>query len=192
MQSKTLVFILFAAWTGICWRWYVCGVKEACGNSAAVPSAVVETTGIEPDSAALNSASNAVRPLKPLPVDPNNIRSVQMENVEDRMVIYFPYNSIRREDNDAIDEYLSQLAHQLTASNEKVSITGHADFVGSSKFNAQFGLQRANTIRNTLIKKGVLKSQVKCYSFGDRKPVATNDTPQGRYRNRRVEIRVKN
>jgi len=121
----------------------------------------------------------------------SSISEVQMEEVEDRMVIYFPYNSIRREDNDGIDEYLTRLAAYLIESNRKISVTGHADFVGGAKYNKQFGLQRAATIRNNLIKKGVNKSQVSINSYGESKAIATNDTPQGRYKNRRVEIRVK-
>jgi outer membrane protein OmpA-like peptidoglycan-associated protein len=51
-------------------------------------------------------------------------------------------------------------------------------------------MRRALSIRDALVKKGVPKAQIRCKSFGDRKPVATNDTPYGRYLNRRAEIRV--
>jgi len=120
-----------------------------------------------------------------------SISEVQMEEVEDRMVIYFPYNSVRREDNDAIDDYLTRLAAYLAGSDRKVSITGHTDFVGEAKDNVRFGLLRAASIRDALVKKGVNKSQISIKSHGESKSIATNDTPQGRYKNRRVEIRVK-
>lgn len=113
-----------------------------------------------------------------------------MEQVEDRMVIHFPYNSIRKEDDAAIDDYLNRLASELVASGDKVTISGHTDFVGESKDNIQFGLLRANSIRNILVKKGVPKSQIKTKSYGESKAIATNDTPWGRYRNRRVEILI--
>ena len=108
------------------------------------------------------------------------------------MVVHFPYNSVRKEDNNAISDYLNKLAQQLIASKEKVVITGHTDFVGDPKSNIEFGQKRANSIRDILVKKGVKKTQIKCYSMGDKKPVATNDTPQGRYKNRRVVIIVQN
>ena len=120
-----------------------------------------------------------------------SINEVQMESVEDRMVIYFPYSSVRREDNDAIDDYLTRLAEHLAGSDRKVSITGHTDFVGEAKDNVRFGLLRAASIRDVLVKKGVSKSQISIKSYGESKSIATNDTPQGRYKNRRVEIRVK-
>jgi outer membrane protein OmpA-like peptidoglycan-associated protein len=200
LHSKTLVYVLFAAWSLVCWRWYVCGIKQACEKKieATSPIKVVETPAIEVEdtitvpqkttSSPVNSAKNNEKST----FSASDIDKVQLEEVEDRMVIHFPYNSVRREDNDAIDTYLSNLASSLKASGKTVSITGHTDFVGDSKTNYNFGLKRANNIKEVLIKKGVPKAQIKCYSKGDTKPVATNDTPQGRYKNRRAEIRIKN
>jgi outer membrane protein OmpA-like peptidoglycan-associated protein len=205
MNSKYLVLILFAVWCAICWRWYVCGIKDACATR---PQQTVqltpETPAIEPDT---QIAEEVIRPVKEVPAiqkntaaskkeqtnfKPNAIDKVQLESVEDYMVVHFPYNSVRKEDNVAINAYLTKLAEQLITSKQKVNITGHTDFVGDAKSNVQFGQQRAESIRDILIKKGVKKTQIKCVSMGDKKPVATNDTPQGRYKNRRVVIKVQN
>ncbi|MBL7808535.1 MAG: OmpA family protein, partial [Saprospiraceae bacterium] len=62
--------------------------------------------------------------------------------------------------------------------------------VGEPDENYRFGLLRANGIRDILLKKGVPAAQIKCKSMGDKKPVATNDTPYGRYQNRRVELLI--
>lgn len=183
---------------------------NACGEHAtrdsneevvAIPDDRIDTATIEtPEIQPLNnqksgsgqsknsSAPATTKPTKP--VSPDNMDEVQMEEVEDRMVIHFPYKSSTKEDNAAIDNYLANLARQLIQSGEKVTITGHTDFVGEPGTNYNFGLRRAYGIRDILIKKGVPKSQIRCKSFGDRKPVATNDTPYGRYLNRRAEIRV--
>jgi len=211
MNSKSLVLVVFVLWSVLCWRWYVCGLMNACGDDTmqaskeevvAVPddridtSAAVETPEIQPlNNAKAPKDKRAVSPIlsdnKPSkPVSPSNMDEVQMETVEDRMMIYFPYKSTRKEDNAAIDTYLSNLASQLISSGKKVSISGHADFVGEPGDNYTFALRRANGIRDILVKKGVQKSQIRCRSFGDRKPAATNDTPYGRYLNRRAEIRV--
>jgi len=207
MNAKTLVFASFAVWSLICWRWYVCGIKQACGPTAAAAAAdVIQPSAIEPDTVATidlsgndesnqssqsnQSAQSQSAPTASKPMTPS-ISEVQMEEVEDRMVIYFPYNSVRREDNDAIDDYLTRLAAYLAGSDRKVSITGHTDFVGEAKDNVRFGLLRAASIRDALVKKGVNKSQISIKSHGESKSIATNDTPQGRYKNRRVEIRVK-
>lgn len=205
MNSKSLVFIAFAVWSAICWRWYVCNIKEACvetaasmvsnGNNSGIEPAedTAQTSDIQPLTHSDNKIAAGQRAQQPTqPLSSSRIDEVQMEFVEDRMVIHFPYNSIRKEDNMSIDDYLSRLADELISSGSNVSITGHTDFVGDAKFNKQFGLQRANSIRAILIKKGVPKSQIKTHSFGESKAIATNDTPWGRYQNRRVEIRVNN
>lgn len=191
MQSKTLVFVLFAAWSALCWRWYVCGIKEACEERQEAPPAIVEAPAAEPDTATLRQQQQQPTQRPPVqPIDESDIERVQMQEVEDRMVIHFPYSSTRREDNAAIDDYLNRLAQQLKASGGSVTITGHTDFVSDSKTNYSYGLRRAHGIRDILVKKGVKKSQIKCKSHGESRPVATNDTALGRYKNRRVEIRV--
>jgi outer membrane protein OmpA-like peptidoglycan-associated protein len=201
MNSKPLILAAFAIWCFISARWYVCGIKDACNASTPIED-VIKTPAIEPDTSDTHSEIQPVTDTKSTPpkkggnstaskpVSPDNMDDVQMEAVEDRMVIYFPYKSSRKEDNIAIDGYLSGLAQQLIASGEKVRITGHTDFVGEPQANYNFGLQRANSIRDILIKKGVPKAQIICKSYGDTKPVASNDKPYGRYLNRRAEIRV--
>lgn len=195
MNPKALVFILFAVWSAICWRWYVCGIKKVCDGEEA-KSAIVETSPtIRPESAPTTNSKVAQPPEnKPptveKPTGATDIERVQLEAVEDGVVIHFPYQSTRREDNAAIDDYLSRLAEYLKTSGASATITGHTDFVGETKNNYAMGLRRAQGIRDILVKKGVNKSQIKCKSFGESKPVATNDTALGRYKNRRVEIRV--
>lgn len=179
----------------------MCGIKEACEERPVVQE-VIQPSGIEPDTAREiiqpvtdNQSANSSAVKTPAantrqPVSEENMDNVQMERVKDQMLIYFPYKSSRKEDDAAIDSYLSELARQLISSGEKVRITGHTDFVGETKDNYNFGLRRANSIRDILIKKGVSAKQITSKSFGETKPVATNDTPYGRYLNRRVEIRV--
>lgn len=201
MNSKALVLVLFAVWSALCWNWYVCDIKEACEPRETAP-AVVTPPVDEPAPSTTSTAAPSgttqpkAAPSKTVPpsgtktVDETAIDKVQLVGVEGRMVIYFPYSSTRREDNQAIDEYLSRLAEQLVASGGTVAITGHTDFVGESKTNIEYGMKRATGIREILVKKGVKKNQVKCRSFGESKPVASNDTALGRYKNRRAEIVV--
>lgn len=195
MNSRALVFILFAAWSALCWRWYVCGIKEACEPKDVGGAPVITTPAIEPETTASTTTTggkqNATQPAAGgSAVDESAIDRVQLSDLEDRVIINFPYSATRREDNNAIDDYLTRLAAYLKSSGGSVTITGHTDFVGESKNNYGMGLRRANGIRDILIKKGVSKSQVKCKSSGESKPVATNDTALGRYKNRRVEIRI--
>jgi outer membrane protein OmpA-like peptidoglycan-associated protein len=219
MNSKTVVIVLFALWSAICWRWYVCGIKQACAPTVvASTQEVIQTPAIEPDTVATIDLSGdsdtsqsanhqkleekpttpeKAKPTPPKPEKPahsgfnaNAYNDVQVEEVADKMTIYFPYNSTRREDNKAIAVYLERLANRIKASGEKVSITGHTDFVGEPADNMKFGLERAASIKSILIKNGVSAKQITIKSLGDTKPIATNDTPQGRYKNRRAEIKI--
>lgn len=194
MNSKALVIVLFAAWSALCVHWYVCVIKEACAQKD-VGTPAITTPAIEPETA-VTPATGGQDAIQPAAggntVDENAIDRAQISDMEDRVVINFPYSSTRREDNDAIDDYLSRLASYLKSSGGTVTITGHTDFVGEAKNNLTMGMLRANGIRDILIKKGVNKSQIKCKSAGESKPVATNDSALGRYKNRRVEIRINN
>ena len=71
-----------------------------------------------------------------------------------------------------------------------MQIEGHTDSVGGDAFNVRLSEQRADSVRDFLAEQGVSPSSITAQGFGKAEPVATNDTPEGRQRNRRVEIVV--
>ena len=71
-----------------------------------------------------------------------------------------------------------------------MQIEGHTDSVGSDGFNVRLSEQRADSVRDFLAEQGVSLSSITAQGFGKAEPVTTNDTPEGRQRNRRVEIVV--
>jgi outer membrane protein OmpA-like peptidoglycan-associated protein len=71
-----------------------------------------------------------------------------------------------------------------------LQVEGHTDSVGSDEFNQQLSERRAGSVRDFLIDQGVPSAAVTSRGFGKTQPVATNDTPEGRQRNRRVELVV--
>ena len=70
----------------------------------------------------------------------------------------------------------------------KLDINGHADSQGSATYNYELSRDRANTIKQWFIKKGISASRLQSEGFGERAPRATNDTAAGRALNRRVDI----
>lgn len=70
----------------------------------------------------------------------------------------------------------------------KLSIKGHTDSAGDFDKNIILSDQRARAAKDYLISKGISSSRIKSKGFGPRIPVDTNDTPQGRQNNRRVEF----
>lgn len=71
-----------------------------------------------------------------------------------------------------------------------LQIEGHTDSVGSDEFNQQLSERRADSVRDFLAAQGVPASSITARGFGKTQPVASNDTPEGRQRNRRVELVV--
>jgi len=71
-----------------------------------------------------------------------------------------------------------------------LQIEGHTDSVGGDEFNQQLSERRADSVRDFLAEQGVPVSSITARGFGKTQPVASNDTPEGRQRNRRVELVV--
>lgn len=113
-----------------------------------------------------------------------------IEELEDRVVIRFPFNSVKKDFDPAVDEYLDRLAKKLKTDKGKVSLTGHTDNIGGKEANEKLGMRRAKMIRDILIKKGVKRSQITTYSKGENQPASSNDTEEGRHDNRRTVVRV--
>lgn len=72
--------------------------------------------------------------------------------------------------------------------NTVLKIEGHTDNVGSDENNQQLSDNRSHAVEKYLISKGIDASRITAAGFGESRPVATNDTPQGRKKNRRVEF----
>jgi OmpA-OmpF porin, OOP family len=75
-------------------------------------------------------------------------------------------------------------------SSMEVEIAGHADAIGSEEYNQRLSGLRAKAVSNYLSKKGIDKARLAVISFGETKPIDTNDTKEGRKKNRRVEFTI--
>ncbi|MBO4351753.1 MAG: OmpA family protein [Proteobacteria bacterium] len=71
-----------------------------------------------------------------------------------------------------------------------ISIEGHTDSTGKYKSNVKLSKGRAESVMKELIKRGIAKDRLQFAGFGPDKPIDTNDTPEGRANNRRVELRI--
>lgn len=73
---------------------------------------------------------------------------------------------------------------------KRVEVQGHTDNTGEADFNQQLSVQRAESVRHALVQRGIEAGRLTVKGLGASQPVAPNDTPEGRARNRRVELRV--
>lgn len=69
-----------------------------------------------------------------------------------------------------------------------VDIAGHTDSTGSDQYNQLLSQQRASTVAQYLVTRGVTATRLQAVGFGETRPIAGNDTDAGRAANRRVEI----
>jgi outer membrane protein OmpA-like peptidoglycan-associated protein len=69
-----------------------------------------------------------------------------------------------------------------------VAVEGHTDSVGSDQYNQDLSEHRAQAVRDYFVQQGISGSAVEARGFGKNEPIASNDTPEGRQANRRVEL----
>ena len=89
----------------------------------------------------------------------------------------------------SMDKLAEFLKAQLT---RNVVIEGYTDSVGSDSYNLELSEMRAVSARNELVERGIAAERITTRGFGKRDPVASNDTPEGRKLNRRVEVIILN
>jgi outer membrane protein OmpA-like peptidoglycan-associated protein len=71
-----------------------------------------------------------------------------------------------------------------------VEIAGHTDNAGNKDANQKLSEERANAVRDYLIKKGIAADRVIAKGYGDTQPIADNTTEAGKQKNRRTEVRT--
>ena len=94
---------------------------------------------------------------------------------------------IRDESFSSLDELAGLLVKKV---DWKLKLSGHTDNVGAEKENLILSKRRAEAVQTFLAGKGVEKERVKVEFYGETKPIDSNDTPEGRQRNRRVEMEI--
>jgi len=69
-----------------------------------------------------------------------------------------------------------------------VTIEGHTDSVGTVEYNLSLGERRANAVRDYLLNRGIAAGRMRTVSYGEERPIDTNNTDAGRAMNRRAHI----
>ncbi|MDD2198390.1 MAG: OmpA family protein [Bacteroidales bacterium] len=101
--------------------------------------------------------------------------------------IFFEFNS--SELLAASFSELDTLANIMISSPKlRIEIRGHTDNIGTERYNKKLSVERAASVYNYLITRGIDKSRMKYRGFGTQVPLADNETDEGRRLNRRVEI----
>lgn len=127
----------------------------------------------------------------PEPQGPTPLEELQVEvrkfNASES--IQFRFNA--KEPQDETKQKLGQLVRLISGAKVEAIVVGHACDIGSPQTNYRVGLERANRVKQYLVKQGLAAEKIEVQSMGEKSPKYPNDTPENRAKNRRVEIIVK-
>ncbi len=103
--------------------------------------------------------------------------------------VFFDFNkaTLTSESFKALNQLTAFMKAQKTM---VIEIAGYTDNVGTEEANLKLSQERADAIRDYLLKHGVHQLKIMAKGYGSSDPVATNETPEGRKLNRRTEIHI--
>lgn len=107
----------------------------------------------------------------------------------ERALTYFDYGKyeLTQQSQTILDSLLDKVKSKIIV---QVEINGHTDCDGNNSYNEKLSQNRAITVQQYLISKGISNDVIKIQSFGKEQPTATNDNEEGKQKNRRVEVMV--
>jgi len=108
----------------------------------------------------------------------------------DKIYIFYEYDSDKEVTNENVLAYFDKLSNFLKSSGDKIVLTGHSSSEGDEEYNEDLGLKRAEEYKAHLVSLGVSPEKITTASKGETEPIASNDTEEGRAKNRRVEIQI--
>ena len=119
--------------------------------------------------------------------------NVLIQNTGDRLIVTLPQDILFATDSATLRPDLTSDLNALAANlqsypNTNVQIIGHTDNVGDAGYNQRLSVARAESVSRILMNNGVAANRLIAIGRGEDQPVSSNLTPEGRERNRRVEI----
>lgn len=191
-----LVVLLLLGFTSFMIYQYRTQASQRWGLEDIAPQAYRGPTGKAADepSPPLALPGIAVEP-PPVAVSPPGtpLEAVSQETLrtnpfaKGKVILFFPHNSndLTREVTSALDQIAAYLK---TEGRLTVAIRGYTDNVGSATYNQSVSQFRANSVKSYLAGRGVDPANLQAAGLGAKDPLASNDSPEGRQQNRRVEI----
>jgi OmpA-OmpF porin, OOP family len=126
----------------------------------------------------------------PPPEPPPERVVVKDEKIEINEKVQFETNSavLKKESESLLDEVARALSDHPEI--KKVRVEGHTDSRASDRYNKRLSRKRAEAVKDYLVGKGIAARRLTARGYGEEKPIADNDTDDGRYQNRRVEFTI--
>lgn len=128
-------------------------------------------------------------PPQSLAVRPDSLKMLEARLRGTAQRVYFETGATTLTMNDTLTRYLEDVRQYLEAYPQRsIMLTGHTDNVGRAAKNMTYGQERADFTKTKLSELGIRPEQIKTRSDGELRPIASNQTSEGRSKNRRVEI----
>ncbi len=126
-------------------------------------------------------------PPKPKPKPKAKVVGKKIEITEKVM---FEYNKadISVESNDLLNDVAQVIKDHPKI--KKIRVEGHTDSDGTNKYNKELSQNRADSVKAYLVKAGVEDARIEAVGYGEEKPIADNETEEGKEANRRVEFNI--
>ena len=171
---------------------------------------VPDTVIVEQHDTTINTQTDTVYIIKPGPQVRDSLEYIRKDcysfgemyafiklgvDISDKRIclfnINFDFDSYRLRSESFV--HLDEVAMMMNAFPEMhIKIIGHTDSLGSDEYNETLSLNRSKSVIRYLQSKGIDKDRMVPEGFGEKYPIDTNSTPEGRFHNRRVEIEVLN
>lgn len=167
-------------------------IKPLVRNMTVITQAAAATassTAVDTDTAVNTGNTNAEKALAA--INPDQIRALDIATALNMQIINFDTASTAIPD--ANKSILDQAAALIKrASQVHLTVKGHTDAVGNAQSNKALSQKRAQAVVDYLVKQGVDPAQLQAVGYGSEQPVADNATPEGQFKNRRIEFEVLN
>ncbi len=136
----------------------------------------LDLRNIEGDAKAISH-----KDLKLVPIEQKAI--VTLNNV------FFDFDkaTLRLESKPELDRLSSMLSERASM---VIEVAGHTDTIGPGEYNMQLSRRRASAVSDYLVKSGIAKDRITVAYYGEIQPAHSNETREGRMKNRRVEFKI--
>jgi outer membrane protein OmpA-like peptidoglycan-associated protein len=136
------------------------------------------------------------------PIEPETINGLSDEDgcpdqirIEGSQITTFEPVQFRTNSDEILEpshEMLREVARVMEANPDMaIRVEGHTDSEGEDEYNLELSRRRAESVRQFIVDEGIDEGRIDSEGFGETRPIASNDTPQGRRKNRRVEFHIR-
>ncbi len=173
--------------------------EETGGAGSEASSATAETDGADVETAApgdkpAKEASAAQEPSKPTATaDKEQVKEASEARITDKNIVISGkvlFETGNAKLKTVSFPVLDEVVYALEKHPEIImlQVVGHTDSDGDAKANKSLSKRRATSVMNYLIKKGIERDRLSAVGQGEDQPIASNDTEEGKDKNRRVEF----